>query len=151
MAKVTGLSFNGDTLIATYESALAEDTNQEFEENIPLPPRVAVSGATVFGPASSPTSWTDLDLSGTVGENSALVFLAISAGTAMDAIAVRKNGDTDEYHNTGDDSAFGCASAFYNGTAAAAVLICVTDTAGKIEWITESSQTDTVKLIAYIK
>ena len=149
--KAIRAEFRGDNLVITYESAEAEDTNGEFEDIIPLPPRVSASGATVFGPASSPESWTELDLSSVVGENTALVILSVSAATTMDAVAVRRNGDTDEYQNTGDDSAFGCASGFYNATDAALVLICVTDAAGVIEWITESSQTATVKLIAYIK
>lgn len=111
----------------------------------------AVSGATVVDAQASPTSWTDLDLSGTVGANSALVILAISATGDMNAVSVRKNGDTDEYYNASvEANAYGCALGHHDSDAVLA-LICITDTAGVIEWITETSSTATIKLIAYVK
>jgi len=109
-----------------------------------------VSGAEVFN-GSSPTTWTDLDLSGTVGVNSALVILRIESATDMNATAVRQNGDTADYYNvSAEASAYGVALAHHDSTASL-VLITTTDTAGVIEWITESTQTVTVDIIAYIK
>ena len=149
--KVKDVAFDGDDIVLTVESALAEDNNQEYESRVPMPPNVIVSGATVFGPASSPTSWTDLDLSGTVGSRSVLAILQITAAGNMEATAVRKNGDSTEYYDDGaKEAAYGCALASHDSSAAL-VLICVTDAAGVIEWITEASQTATIKLIAYIK
>ncbi len=110
-----------------------------------------VSGATVVNAQASPTSWTNLDLSGTVGANSAFVILAISAGTDMNAVAVRRSGDTDEYYDaSAEANAYGCALGHHDSTNVL-VLMCVTSSSGVVQWITESQQTATVKLIAYIK
>lgn len=110
---------------------------------------LTVSGSTVFS-GSSPTSWTDLDLSTYVGENSALVILSISGDGDMNATAVRQNGDTLQYYDNGvEANAYGAALAHHDADAVL-ILICVTDTAGVIEWITETSQTASIKLIAYV-
>lgn len=110
-----------------------------------------VSGASVFS-GTSPTVWSELDLSEVVGVNSALVLLRIHAGSDMDATSVRMKGDTVEYYNeAADASAQGLALAHHNSTNAI-VLMVVTDTMGKIEWITESEVSDaTIDVIAYIK
>ena len=113
-----------------------------------------VSGATIINAQASPDgAWADIDLSGTVGANVALVALGIYATGDMDATAVRMNGDAYEYYDAAADAtAFGVALGHHeSGAGAGMVLMCVTDTAGVIEWITEASQTATIKLIAYIK
>jgi len=111
---------------------------------------VIVSGVTVYN-GESPTSWTDLDLSSIVGINSAMVILSFQATKDMDAISVRKNGDTEDYYCAAADAmAYGMALGHHD-TTAVLVLICVTDTNGVIEWITENSETAIVKVIAYIK
>jgi len=108
-----------------------------------------VSGTQVFS-GDSPSSWTDLDLSGVVGSNSALVMLRIHAGSDMNAVCVRMNGDTVEYYSAvADSSAQGVALAHHDSTNAI-VLMVVTDTSGVIEWRTEASQTATIDIIAYI-
>ena len=102
---------------------------------------------------TSPTSWTDLDLSGTVGSNEALVILKITTVQFnLNATAVRKNGDTDEFHNVNaETNAYGCALAkAFIGVHA--VFLVTTDNTGKIEWKAESSRPDaTVDIITYIK
>jgi len=110
-----------------------------------------VSGAQAFS-GLSPTSWTDLDLSSIVGSNSAMVILRFHSGADINAIAVRKNGDTNDYYcASADANAYGCALGHHDSTADL-VLICVTDTAGIIEWICESGVSPTtVDVIAYIK
>lgn len=111
---------------------------------------LTVSGATAYSGAS-PTSWTDLNLSSIVGENSAMVILQISATSDMNATAIRKNGDGAEYYSASNEaSAYGIALGHHDSTCDM-VLICVTDTSGVIEWKTESSSTATIKVIAYIK
>ena len=112
-----------------------------------------VSGATVIDAQASPETWTELDLSGIVGANSALVILGITATADMDATAVRMAGDTNEYYDAAADAtAFGVALGHHeSGAGATMVLMCITSTAGKIEWKTEATQTATIKLIAYIK
>ncbi len=94
------------------------------------------------------SSWTDLDLSGTIGAKSSLVLLKVKGYTDDVAVAVRKNGDTDEfYHGT---LTGGCASAKVQ-TPEKTVFCVATDSAGKIEWRTpNTSSTWTIDVIAYI-
>ena len=99
---------------------------------------------------TSPTAWTDLDLSGTVGSNATLVLLKVYLAGLQKAIAFRKNGDTDEYYTTSTADSRGCA--LIESVAAFLVTIVVTDNLGKIEWKTEqASFGSTVGIIAYIK
>ena len=106
-----------------------------------------VSGATL-GYGGSPNGlWADLN---TGLGCSALVILSFTAEADMNATAVRKKGDTEEYYNAAvEASAYGCALGHHDASAVL-VLMCVTDTQGMIQWITEASQIATVKLIAYI-
>lgn len=115
-------------------------------------PGINISGATAFT-GTSPTVWTDLDLSPIIGANSALVILSISAYNNLDAVAVRRKGDTAEYFSEyNKDEACGAALGRHNSIYADVnlVLICVTDTNGIAQWITENSETATVKVIAYL-
>ena len=147
--KPTGKDGDRFTATDTGKVFVKQEAAWVEEENRAGGSTFTVSGAEVFS-GTSPTSWTDLDLSGTIGANSALVILAISSGVDMNALAVRKNGDTDEYYNVAvEANAYGCAIAHHDADAVL-VLICVTDTAGVIEWITESAQTASIKLLAYI-
>lgn len=112
--------------------------------------RLIVEDTEVFSSAA-PTSWTDLDLSGTVGANTALVLLKLSSNTGGDDVAVRKNGDTDEFWNTNTTDARGCAL-FQSITGGCHVVVIVcTDTAGKIEWKSQAGDSYTVDVMAYIK
>lgn len=113
-----------------------------------VPSRLTVAEAEVFNGLSPSESWTDLDLSGTIGSNAALVLLKFGA-TLDKKIAVRKNGDTDEfYHSLAEIG--GCALYSHKG-ATHGVLIVATDAAGIIEWYTEAAETTTIDVIAYIK
>lgn len=110
-----------------------------------------ISGSEVFS-GSSPTSWTELDLSSIVGTNKALVILRFKAGSDMDALAVRTKGDTEEYYSaTSDTTAQGLALAHHDSVNVV-VLMVITDALGKIEWITETeSASASVVVMAYIK
>lgn len=111
----------------------------------------AVPYAEAFS-GSSPTSWTDLDLHDIVGVNKAWVLLKISAGSDMDAVAVRKKGDTDEFwHTAVDASTYGCSLVHHDSTAVP-VLSTITDENGIIQWKCEKSANDCiVTVMAYIK
>jgi len=108
---------------------------------------LTIADTEVFN-GTSPTSWTGLDLSGTVGAQVTLVILKIiTASTAY--VAFRKNGDTDEfYYET--TTAAGCARGSVRSTAHCVFLV-LTDSAGKIEWITDTAETDVIDVMAYIK
>jgi len=100
---------------------------------------------------AAPLAWTDLDLSGTVGAQSTLVILKVAHTLAGPTIAVRKNGDTDEYFN----DAAGIGAACTRSDVAAnfhAILVVVTDASGIIEWMSAHNDiTATIDVIAYIK
>ena len=109
---------------------------------------LTLSGAEVFN-SISPTSWTDLDLSGTIGTNVALVILKLITTSGAKVVAFRTNGDTDEFY----------AANIIHGVALVdtissthAVVIVVSDASGIIEWKSETGDTTkVVDVIAYIK
>jgi len=98
---------------------------------------------------TAPESWTDLNLSGTVGAQATLVVLKIS-GTTNNRFAVRRNGDTDEFYYVGAEFPMGCAT-FQTTANVHGVLLVATDASGLIEWISESNPATTIDVIAYIK
>jgi len=112
--------------------------------------KLYVSEVTVYNGAA-PTSWTDLDLSGTVGAKSTLVLLKICLAATL-KIAFRPNGDTDSFYNnvTPGDSGYGC-SHVYTTNSVAAVILVQTDSAGIIEWQASSALNPCpIKTIAWI-
>ena len=91
-----------------------------------------------------------MDLSGTVGANSAMVILSFFNTTIAMEIGVRKNGDATEYYG-GTTNSVGASLGRANQSVAM-TLICVTDTSGIIEWKADYGHTSSVvKVIAYIK
>ena len=110
---------------------------------------LVVSGATVFS-GTAPTSWTDLDLSSVVGANQALVMLQITATSDRNALAVRTNGDTEEYYNPSSDASAHGLALVHHDSSNAVVVMCITDSSGVIEWRVETVGTTTIKLMAYI-
>ncbi len=110
---------------------------------------LTVSETEVFN-AAAPTSWTDLDLSGTIGAQVTLVLLKVHKTTGGgDYLAVRKNGDTDEQYQTAAN-ALGVGEA-YTASSFWHVLAVVSDSIGKIEWRAGGTDTHTIDVIAYIK
>jgi len=90
---------------------------------------------------TAPTSFTDLDLSGTIGSNEALVLLHISCATSSTNVLVHRNGTS-------------LVSNYYGVTGAAENRVWLwvpTDTAGIIEWRAGVAETTTITLVAYIK
>lgn len=97
---------------------------------------------------TSPTTWTDLDLSGVIGANPTLVLLKCGHATLSNTYAVRKNGDTDEFYQAN------YSAGVANGEIGAIhlALLVATDSAGIIEWTTRRANAGTtVDIIAYIK
>lgn len=94
--------------------------------------------------ATSPTDWTDLNLSAQVGNNNALVMLSIDIGSSVNPI-FRTKGDalTPLNSSTQNPGVAGCTRDGY--------VIVKTDSNGIIEWWTTSGATVVIKLIAYIK
>ncbi|KKN74959.1 hypothetical protein LCGC14_0384610, partial [marine sediment metagenome] len=113
---------------------------------------LTVAETEVFS-GTAPTTWTDLNLSGTIGAQSSLVllkFASIGAGYNR-TVAVRKNGDTDEFYGATANEARGVALGQLLGASVVfVVLLVATDATGKIEW-KSAAITMTVDVIAYIK
>lgn len=98
---------------------------------------LTVAETEVFS-GTSPTSWTDLNLSGVVGANAALVILKEFGSGYGQPCGFRRNGDT-------DDASLGQALNWK-------VHIVPTDANGIVEWKTGSAVAGwTVDVIAYIK
>jgi len=98
---------------------------------------------------TTPTVWTDLNLSSIVGANRAFVYLKIGpGGSAANNVCFRPNGVTAEMSATA-----GSASSAVHGTAANQYyLICVTDTSGIVEWRAQTAVSNFyVVVTAYIK
>lgn len=101
----------------------------------------------------STAGWVDLDLSGTIGVNSAIVMLRVNRGAGSFACCVRQNGDTIEYmHSTlAERGGVGMTTALDSSTPSS-IVICKTDSAGVIEHKENSADyAMTIDLLAYIK
>ena len=104
-------------------------------------------GATVvYNNIASPTTWTDLDLSAVVGENSAIVmlkFVNTEAGASI-KYKFRRNGETDQVN-------YGVAVANSVAHNTGAYIICTTDSSGILEWDTSAGRNTYMVMEAYWK
>ncbi len=112
---------------------------------------VTLSNTEVFnGALAVNNAWEDLDLSGVVGSNVALVLLGIVDLTGTIRFGVRTNGDTDDYEFGGLEAA-GCANAYFSAATNYSALLVTTDATGKIEMnSTDASDTHVIDVISYI-
>ena len=109
---------------------------------------LTVAETEVFN-AAAPTTWTDLDLSSTIGSNAALVLLKVITAASARATAFRKNGDTDEFYG-GVGSAYGVALGNPDN-AIHCVYLVATDSTGKVEWCQQTvAQTTVIDVMAYV-
>jgi hypothetical protein len=98
--------------------------------------------------AAAPIIWTDLDLSSVVGAQVALVIIkVINITTNLRTLAVRKNGDTDDFYE--GSASYGCAESDIK-TSTHVVFLVFTDSTGKIEWKTEEAQTVVIDIMGYM-
>lgn len=89
------------------------------------------STASVFS-GTAPTSYTDLDLSGTIGANQRVVMLAVTITGSPAYIAFRRNGDTGAAGDAGSCNVIASDAALSSN---AHYVVVTTDTSGIIEWI----------------
>ena len=122
-------------------------TTAYVDTSIAASGNVSLSTATVFSTANAPTSWTDLDLSATIGTATRIVMLRVNnenSGTNI-TYAFRPNGDTrDYYYATG-----AAASLLTLNTDDTGIAIVKTDSAGVIEWQASGAQSTSINLMAY--
>jgi len=101
------------------------------------------------GNSPNPSAWTDLNINAVVGANVALVILAVKCADGS-YLAVRQNGDTDEYFRA-HTAAFG-AGFLAGSTNVYAVLVVPTNASGVIEWKAQTVDSPVViNVIAYLK
>jgi len=125
-------------------------SNRPVEVDMPAGVSLVIAETEVFS-GDSPTDWTDLNLSGTIGAQATLVMLKIASTVGSLTWAVRKNGDTDEFYKDDPGTAGGVALAEALDISQHMVLIVATDTSGIIEWIASHVVATTIDIIAYLK
>ncbi|WP_027420735.1 hypothetical protein [Crocinitomix catalasitica] len=96
----------------------------------------------------APTEWTDLDLSGVVGKNFAMVTLKVTNFSSTDPLVAifRQEGDVSDY-TIGSDTDNMVSLGIY-GTGQA---IIYTDANGRIEWKANRVIPTKIEVVAYIK
>ncbi len=93
-----------------------------------------------------PTTWTDLDLSAVVGSKSVKVSLKCYSKSSPMVVAFRRNGDTDELHNSFGSNA---GTTTYERWC---IYECFTDPNGVVEWKTGGAVGGvTVDVVGYMK
>lgn len=133
------LSSNSATKLATQQSTKAYVDTGLSTKGTP----VTISEAQVFN-GSAPTSYTDLDLSGTVGSNLAIVLLKIKNTDNADHYTFRQNGDSDTYQ-VGDSGTHDINM----GSGNSGLLLVYTDASGILEWTTTDGDDVTIYIEAY--
>lgn len=105
---------------------------------------------TVFS-GTSPTTWTDMtDLPSIIGEISAIVLFYIKPLASSGALALRPNGDSDDWSNGSIEYGKGCAAIRFNVSVDESSAFMITDSAGLVEWIASGAVSMTVDAIGYI-
>lgn len=98
----------------------------------------------VFATAAPPTSWADLDLSGSVGSKRSLVLLELSMDSANPGtplrVGFRPNGDTSDYMPSSVTVPMGAAGCALDADEVTA-LVVETDASGVVEWQAHSAVT----------
>ena len=112
--------------------------------------RFSISNSTIFGPASAPTSATDLDLSSYVGARNALVLIRIyNDGSSDTNYRFTTNGDA-AWSGVYVDSYPSAFAARVDTTLRYGYVWCMTGSGGHLLWLADIDSSTTLKLIAYI-
>lgn len=118
------------------------------DSQVQTPYQLVVAQTEVFDGAA-PTTFTDLDLSGVVGANLAVVILKVTqSSSASSTVAFRQNGDGDNSY-PGGDRTMGVGGADIQQSIFAN-LVVITDSAGKVEWKAQAADTFTIDVVAYL-
>ncbi len=112
---------------------------------------LTICDTSIFSSITTPTVWTDLDLSGNVGAKATLVFLAVTCANTSFPFAFRKNGDAKEFFYNNSAKPLGVACVNMPGGAIYLVAAVFTDASGILEWktINTGQQTDII-LLGYL-
>lgn len=108
-------------------------------------------GSVVFSGASPYPSWSDLDLSGFVGSNRAVVLIAANPLEGC-TVEFRMNGETDSIAtSTGSSHGAGITGGCMSGSSRMVYLWVPTDADGIVEWRCYETVTMVLTLVGYIK
>jgi len=152
-ALIKGTRITTDELPAMTDEKYWVGTGGNVEErDVPTGGATLTVAETEVFSGTSPTVWTDLNLSAVVGANHALVLLkVVNASLTIGFVAVRKNGDTDEFGDSTYTYKAGAAQAYVDAKEHK-VLLVATDASGIIEWRAQGARAGTtIDVIAYIK
>lgn len=121
-------------------------------DTVPTPTIFNYSGASVYN-AASPGSYTDLDLSGTVGANRCMVFLKVTCLASTQTYGFRTNGESADPGALGTAEIGGGCNLLRLITNSIGYIWMMTDTGGIVEWKSHenSGNTTQIHLMGYIK
>jgi len=115
----------------------------------PAPSAVLVIAETQRFVGTAPISWTDLDFNGIIGYHEALILIKIKCENNQ-RVAVRKNGDSDEFYDTADVPKGAAMGESASGEHI--VFLVATDSSARIEWKCQNaSAAATVDLMGWIR
>lgn len=98
---------------------------------------------------TSPTSYTDLDLSAVTGAQRTFVLLRLAASAGTSRFFVRRNGESTDADVTGITGTGICSAQIDSGYAA--IFAAETDASGIIEWSSSAGVAAKVDVIGYVK
>lgn len=114
--------------------------------------QITIGSGVVFN-GTTPTNWTDLDLSSVVGSSFAFVVLKVTNnGTAsfINSVAFRQNGDTGDYPTSMTPLGSNKVNLSSNGTSG--MVTIYTDSSGQVEWVASSGEDNViVEVVLFIK
>lgn len=149
-ALIKGTRVTVSELPAMTDEKIWKGTGGNVEEvDMPAAGATLTVATTEVFSGTSPSSYTDLDLSGVVGENVALVILKIyNPRASTQSKGFRANGET-EFSRYTYDAAHSNAQAIATDFC---MVIVHTDSGGIVEWRDSNANANsTVDIVAYIK
>ena len=108
------------------------------------------SGATAYS-GTTPTTYTDLNLSSIIGAQRCLVYLSIVLNASCNYVKFRTNGETETVANESDGGPVGASSggATLSPTDKLSYVMVLTDANGVVEWTSQAAVSSVVKVLTY--
>lgn len=128
---------------ADYEVANKKYVDDESDAHIGVAGQWHHDGTVYPQSGYTQNTWTELDLSGEVGANYALVILASDVNAIL---WYRPKNDSSTYFNKDADGQFSV-----NASRKAGMCIVETDSAGKVDFAVNTTSSFNIKLLGYIK
>lgn len=108
--------------------------------------------APIYGPAVTVAGTRTIDLSSIVGSNRCLAFLRITCTNSWPIVAVKTNGDPDDWVGAWSSGGKGAANGYPNGALSEAIgCIVATDANGVLQWRNVGTATLQIDLLGWIE